>query len=74
MQVIQAQQVSTTRDQQAVSDAMAERDEVARVAANGDGIYGYASDRRLSPEERKFKIMLLNLGAGISRETAKELF
>jgi len=59
MQVIQAQQVSTTRDRQAVSTAMDERSEAARAVARANGIYGYASDRALTREERAFREVLL---------------
>jgi len=74
MQVIQAQQVSTTRDRQAVSTAMVERSEAARAVARTNGIYGYASDRALTREERAFREMLLDLGTGMNRETSEELF
>jgi len=74
MQVIQAQQVSTTGERQAASTAMAKRSETARTVANNNGIYGYASDRALTSEERAFKRMLLDLGTGMNRETLDELF
>jgi len=74
MHAIQAQQVSTTRDQHAVSTTMDERSEAARAVARANGIYGYASDRALTREERAFREMLLELGTGMNRETSEELF